>query len=143
MVPIEMIAPVFPPGRTPSSQSLNQNLKENFLVKTLKLTFGLSVLALGISSAASAYKVTVYESVWVGGTELKAGDYKVEMVGDKAVFKMGKSTVEIPATFAANDQKYKVTALVTDHKQLRELEFGGTADKIVFAAPVDAAQTMK
>jgi hypothetical protein len=29
---------------------------------------------------------------------LKAGEYKVEMQGDKAVLKSGKTTIEVPAT---------------------------------------------
>lgn len=102
-------------------------------MKALKLTFGLAVLALGMANAASIYKVKVFQPVWVGSTELKAGEYKVEMMGDKAVFTSGNCTVEIPATFAASDQKYKATAIVTEGKQLVELEFAGTMDKIVFA----------
>jgi len=112
-------------------------------MKALKLTFGLAALALGIANAASSYKVKVYEPLWVGSTELKPGEYKVEMTADKAVFKLGKSTVEIPATFAANEKKFASNALVTQGKQLVEIDLGGTADKIVFAGGVNAAQLMK
>ncbi len=108
-------------------------------MKALKLTFGLAALALGIANAASSYKVKVFEPLWVGSTELKAGEYKVEMMGDKAVFKMGKSTVEISATFAANDKKFPSNALVTEGKKLVEIDLVGTADKIVFASEVTAA----
>ena len=108
-------------------------------MKALKLTFGLAALALGIANAASSYKVKVFTPVWVGSTEIKAGEYKVEMMGDKALFKLGKSTVEVPATFAANERKYMSNALVTEGKQLVEIDLGGTADKIVFASAVNTA----
>jgi hypothetical protein len=108
-------------------------------MKALKLTFGLAALALGIANAASSYKVKIFEPVWVGSTELKIGEYKVEMMGDKAVFKMGKSSVEIPATFGANERKFMSNALVTEGKQLVEIDLGGTADKIMFASAVDTA----
>ena len=108
-------------------------------MKALKLTFGLAALALGIANAASSYNVKVFTPVWVGSTEIKAGEYKVEMMGEKAVFKMGKSTVEVPATFSANVRKYPNNALVTEGKQLLEIDLGGTADKIVFASEMHTA----
>jgi hypothetical protein len=108
-------------------------------MKALKLTFGLAVLALGVASAASSYKIKVFGPVWIGSTELKAGEYKVEMMGDKAIFTMGKSTVEVPATFSANDRKYPSNALVTEGKQLVEIDLGGTSDKIVFASELHTA----
>ena len=103
-------------------------------MKALKLTFAVAALALGVASAASSYKVKVFDSVWIGGTELKPGEYKVEMTGDKAVFKSAKSTVEIPATFSSTERKFPSNALVTEGKQLVEIDFGGTTDKIVFAS---------
>ena len=110
-------------------------------MKSLKMMFGIGVLALGVAGAAdSAYKVKLYDSLWIGQTELKAGDYKVEMQGDKAMFTMGKSMVEIPATIATNEKKFASSAVTTDGKQLIEIDFGGTTMKLLFGNPVQAAK---
>jgi hypothetical protein len=94
----------------------------------------LSTLALGIASAASSYDVTLYNTVSVGGTELKAGEYKVEMQGDKAVFKSGKKSFQIPATLSSGDKKFGSTSLLSSNSKLTEIDLGGTKDKIVFSA---------
>jgi hypothetical protein len=102
-------------------------------MKLIKLTFGLTTLALGVASAASSHNVDLKQSVTIGGTQLQAGQYKVEVQGDKATFKMGKNVVEVPATLGKSDQKYGTTGIVTDGGKLVEIDLGGTTDKILFS----------
>jgi hypothetical protein len=110
-------------------------------MKSLKMMFGIGVLALGVAGAAdSTYKVKLYDSLWIGQTELKAGDYKVEMQGDKAMFTMGKSTVEVPVTMGTNEKKFPTNAVTTDGKQIIEIDLGGTTAKMMFGNPVQAAK---
>jgi hypothetical protein len=66
--------------------------------KFMTCLFCVSALAAGVASAASPYDVQLLDSFSVGKAELKAGDYKVEMQGDKAVFTNGKKSVAVPAT---------------------------------------------
>jgi hypothetical protein len=96
-----------------------------------KLLF-LSTLALGIASAASTYDVTLLDTFSVGKTELKAGDYKVEMQGDKAAFTLGKKTIMVPATLGKSDQPFTTTVFISQKSKLKEIDLGGTTDKIVF-----------
>ena len=103
-------------------------------MKFMKMTIGLGVLALGIASAASSYSLKLYDSVWIGTTQLKAGDYKVEIQGDKAVFKMGKSVVEIPATMGTGEHKFASTSYVSDNSKVVEIDLGGTTSKILFGS---------
>ncbi len=91
-----------------------------------------SLLTLGIASAADPYNVTVLDAVQVGKTELKPGDYKVEMQGDKAVFTIGKKTVVVPATLSKGEQPFASTVFISQHSKLKEIDLGGTQDKIVF-----------
>jgi hypothetical protein len=107
-------------------------------MKLMKLMVGIGALALGIATAASSYGFKLTSSVWVGGTELKAGDYKVEIQGDKAVFKGHKSAIEVPATIGKSNQKYTFTSLVSEDSKLLEIDLGGTSDKILFGpgAPI-------
>jgi hypothetical protein len=103
-------------------------------MKFTKMTLGLATLALGVASAASSYSLKLYDSVWIGATQLKAGEYKVEMQGDKAVFKIGKTVVEVPATLAKNDRKYSSTSFVSENSKVLEIDLGGTSDKILFSS---------
>lgn len=108
-------------------------------MKFMKLTFVFAALALGIASAASSYRFTLTDPAWIGGTQLKAGVYKVEMQGDKAVFKSGKSTVEVPATLGKSDRKYTYTSFLTEDSKILEIDLGGTSEKILFNSPVQGA----
>jgi len=103
-------------------------------MKFTKLMVGLAVFALGIATAASDYDVTLPSSMLAGSTQLKAGNYKVEMQGDKAVFKMGKTSVEVPAKLEKGDQKYSYTSVVTSSdNKLVEIDLGRTTQKILFS----------
>jgi hypothetical protein len=108
-----------------------------------KVTFTLATLALAVASAASVYTIKLSDSVWIGATQLKAGEYTIEMKGDKAIFKSGKTMVEVPATLSATDQKNDFTKLLTSESKLREIDLGGTKEKIVFSPEVQTAAVTK
>ena len=108
-------------------------------MKFTKLMFSVATLALGTAFAASPYSVKLYDPVWIGDTQLKPGDYKVEMQGDKATFKNGKTVVEVPATLGKNDHKYSYTSLVSVDSKLHEIDLGGTTAKIVFMPAATSA----
>jgi hypothetical protein len=63
------------------------------MVKNVLL--GFATAALAVASAASSYSVTFYEPVTINGTELKAGDYRLELKDNgMAVIKQGKTMTE-------------------------------------------------
>ena len=104
--------------------------------RLLKFTCLLGALA-GLAAAASSYDIKFYEPVRIGSTELKPGDYKLEMQGDKAVFKSGKNVmVEVPATVGKSDKKYSFTSLLSEDSKLNEIDLGGTNMRIVLAPAV-------
>jgi hypothetical protein len=99
-----------------------------------KLLVGFAGLAMGIASAASDYKVELAQATQVGGTELKPGAYKVEMQGDKAVFKSGKNVAaQASATVENGKQKFSETSVSTKDSKLESISIGGSTMKIVFA----------
>jgi hypothetical protein len=113
-------------------------------MKKLMLTF--ATIALATASAAS-YRVTVYQPSVVGGTELKPGDYKIELKDNKAVIKTGKETVEAPVKVETGDQKFNSTAVRYQNDggkmKVNEIRIGGTNTKLVFesgAATVSEAR---
>ncbi len=104
-------------------------------MKCTKLTLTLATLALAAASAApSHYNLTLDTAQWVGDKQLKPGDYKVELTGDKAVFKIGKTVVEVPATVQKSDQKYLHTSYASEDSKIKEIDLGGTTTKVVFAS---------
>ncbi|MBV8841965.1 MAG: hypothetical protein JO307_04055 [Bryobacterales bacterium] len=100
-------------------------------MKLSQVTLAFATLALGIASAATTYKVNLPQSTWVGGTELKAGEYKVEVQGGQAIFKGEKQTAQAPAVEEKNDKKYAYTTLEAKDSKLNEVHFGGTNVKLV------------
>lgn len=105
-------------------------------MKLAKLLLGCGVLSLGVAFGASGHKVTIVDPTWVGQTELKPGNYSVQVEGDKATLKLGKQVVELPAKMQTSSEKFQFTQLgtksVDGKSQLQEIDLGGTNSKIVF-----------
>lgn len=97
-----------------------------------KLVFGFSVVALAVVSAATSYRVELFDKATVGGNELKAGEYKVEVKENKAIFSQGKRSVEAPVKVETNSTKYSSTSLKLDQGAIQEIRLGGTTTKLVF-----------
>ena len=97
------------------------------------ILFGFATLALAVASAASSYNVTFYEPVMINGSELKAGDYKVELKDDKtALIKQGKTVTEAPVTVENQGEKFQRTAVRLEGMQVQEIRIGGTTTRVVF-----------
>jgi hypothetical protein len=101
-----------------------------------KLMLAFGTLALGIASAAATYHMTISDTAWVGGKQLKPGDYKVQLQGTQAVFKGQGDTVQVPAKTETAKEKYAQTSVrsheVNGKRQLEEVQFGGTHTGILF-----------
>jgi hypothetical protein len=104
-----------------------------------KLMLSLLTISLAIANAAN---MTVSSPLWINGTELKPGEYKVAVAGDKVTFSKGKTVVEATATSAgAAEKKFGSTSFVSVDSKMKELYIGGTTTKLTFdpsAAPVAA-----
>jgi len=100
------------------------------MVKNVLL--GFASVALAVATAASSYNVTFYQPVMVNGSELKAGDYKLELKDKTAVIKQGKTATEAPVTVQNDSQKFQRTAVRLNGNQVEEIRIGGTSTRIVF-----------
>lgn len=96
----------------------------------------LGILAAAMASASTAFSVTFLQSTIVGGTELKAGDYRVEVDGDKAVIHMGKHLIEAPVKVQTDDKKHSATIVHYNNGDgkyhVSEILVGGSKTKLVF-----------
>jgi hypothetical protein len=106
------------------------------LMKLSRLLLSFGTLALAIASAASNYHFTLFQNSVVAGKELKPGDYKLQLNGDKAIIKVGKETVEAAVKVENGTQKFSETSVrfgTADGKMtVQEIRLGGTSTKLVF-----------
>src|SRR5579864_4902953 len=103
--------------------------------KALAVMFALGI---GVAYAASSYLVTLYKPTTINGTQLKPGDVKLELEGDKVVIKQGKTSVESSVTVQNASQKFLVTTVGysgdSANNQVQEIRLGGTSTKLLFEA---------
>jgi hypothetical protein len=108
-------------------------------MKLFKLSLGLATLALGVASAASSYKVSIPSDTWAGDTQIKAGNYKVTVTGNQAVFTMGSQSVQVAASIEKSSAKFSDTMLEATGTKLSAIDIGGTDTKIVFKSTKSGA----
>jgi hypothetical protein len=101
-------------------------------MKTFIVAFATIALAV-TAGATTKYNVTLFQRSVVNGTELKPGEYKVEVDGDKAIFKQGKKTFEAPVKSEDTTEKYNSnTVRYLPGDKVQEIRIGGTHTKLVF-----------
>src|SRR6202451_2297702 len=89
---------------------------------------GFATAALAVASAASSYSVTFYQPVTVNGTELKAGDYKLELKDNgMAVIKQGKVMTEAPVKIENESEKFSRSSGRINGNKVEEIRLGGTS----------------
>jgi hypothetical protein len=93
------------------------------------------VFCAGLASAKS-YAVKLFVPAMAGNTQLKPGEYQVEVVDQKAVMRNGKVESETPVKVETNDAKYATTTVkfLDDGGKMRiqEIHLGGTKTKLIF-----------
>jgi hypothetical protein len=89
--------------------------------------------------AGKTYTITLYNPATVGNTELKPGDYKVELVDQNAVIINGKTDTRTPVKVETVKEKFAQTSVrttVSDGKtRVQEIRLGGTNTKLVVTEP--------
>jgi hypothetical protein len=102
-------------------------------MKRLLFSFVLAGLAV---ASAKTYTVNLFQSAMVGTTELKPGEYKVEVVDQKAVIRNGKIESQAPVKVETGEAKYDTTTVrfsnADGKMHVQEIRLGGTKTKLVF-----------
>ena len=104
------------------------------MIKKILPVFLVAGLAL---ASARSYTVNLFQPSLVGTTELKAGEYKLEVNDSKATIKRGKVETTSDVKVEEGDTKYDTTSVryvnSADGKvKIQEIRLGGTKTKIVF-----------
>ena len=101
-----------------------------------KILLSFATVALAVASAASSYRVTLFQPAVLNGTELKPGDYKVTIKENKAVLTSGKTSVEANVKQETATTKFNATTVrYTDAQgkyHVQEIRLGGTNTRLVF-----------
>ena len=105
-------------------------------MKIAKLLVCLGIAASAFAAAAARYNVDFRSPVVVSGTELKAGAYRMEVNGDRALIEGNKQKVECNVKVEEGSDKYSDTtvrySMVDGKNRISEIRLGGTKTKVVF-----------
>ncbi len=103
-----------------------------------KFTFPALLLAVAVAFGASAHRITLDKPAVLAGTELKPGDYRLELSDDKVTISNKKTTVDAPAHLESAGDKFRSTTMCClgdDGKyNLQEIRLGGTNQKVVISS---------
>jgi hypothetical protein len=102
-----------------------------------KATLAGLTLALAAFAASNTFHVTFDSAAWIGTSEVKPGNYKIQIEGDKAVLKSGKNVIEAPAKLETANHKFQTSGVVlntvNNKPTVEEIQIGGTNERIVFS----------
>jgi hypothetical protein len=111
----------------------NQPVQENPMSKRILFVF--LVLAIAVA-CAKTYTVTLFQPSVIAGTELKPGEYQLELKDTTVVVKSGRNSVQTSVKVENAESKYGSTAVLyasgEDKLKVQEIRLGGTKLKLVF-----------
>lgn len=103
------------------------------MVKRLLLVFLLAAFAV---ATAKTYSVELLQPTVVAGTQLSAGEYRLNLDNNKVVISSGKQSVETTVKVEQSESKYSSTSVRLETgngaPRLQEIRLGGTKLKLVF-----------
>ncbi len=86
----------------------------------------------------TAHRVTLDRPAVVNGTELKAGEYKLEINGGKVTLSNKKTSVDASARVEAAAEKFRSTTVCclgdNGKYNLQEIRIGGTNQKLLVSS---------
>ena len=100
--------------------------------------FALTALVFAaVAFAATAHRITLDKPAVVNGTQLKAGEYKLEINGDRVTISNKKTTVDASARIDSAAEKFRSTTVCclgdNGKYNLEEIRVGGTNQKLILA----------
>ena len=104
-------------------------MKKSVIVFALLALFGLSL------AQAKSYRLTLYEKSILGSTELKPGEYTIELKDEQVVLKNGKVAAQATVKVENESSKFPTTTVRYSNGdgkyRITEIRLGGTNMKLV------------
>jgi len=109
-------------------------MKTNSFVRSMALLAGIAV-AVPAFAKPFTKTISIAQAAKVGKSELKAGEYRLEIEGTKATVQKGKQVVaESEGRWEDRSSKSEYNAvLIGENGQVREVRFAGQARVFVFS----------
>lgn len=86
-------------------------------------------------AASKSYTLNLWQPAVLAGTELKAGQYRLEVDGDKIRLKAGRESIEAAVKVENTGTRHRATTLVMEDSNgklhIKEILLGGTDTKLV------------
>jgi len=102
-----------------------------------KVLFSFGLIALAVVAAGKSYTVSLFVPTIIGSESFAPGDYKLEVVDQKAVIRNGKLHGEFPVKVEENGTRYNATTVRYSNNdgkmRVQEIHLGGTSTKLVFS----------
>ncbi len=102
----------------------------------LKKYVALFMLAALAVASAKTYTVTLFQPSVLAGTQLKPGDYQLDLRDGKVIIKSGKQKVEAAVKVENVESKFSSTSVRyaggEGAARIQEIRLGGTNLKLVF-----------
>ena len=100
------------------------------------LLLALTLLGVSIASAKT-YSITLTSPAAIGNSQLKSGEYKLELKGESVLVKDGRMVNEFPVHVENETRKFEETSVTTSTEggsnRIQEIHLGGTTVKLVFS----------
>jgi major membrane immunogen (membrane-anchored lipoprotein) len=121
----------------------------NRVVRFSALFLALALALPAVSSLAQAREskgnvkteITIANNVWLGGKELKPGQYNFVADGSKVTVTLdGKKVVEAPIQWQDGKGKFNSSAVVIEGHEVKEIRFGGQTRAAVVQPNADVAE---
>jgi hypothetical protein len=99
-----------------------------------KLVIAIALLGLSLAYAKS-FHLVLYEKSMLGSTELKPGEYRIELKDQQVVLKNGKLEAQAAVKVENESNKFPTTTVRYSngdgHFRIQEIRLGGTNMKLV------------
>ncbi len=119
--------------------------KEDTEMKRFAMLLVVATLTLG-SAWAKSYELNLFQPAVVAGTELKAGNYKLELNGTKMTLRNGQTTVECDVRVENAGTKFERSSFrvqeVNGKYVVEEIRLRGGDTKLILTRPAGAAGSL-
>ena len=109
------------------------------MLKKFILAFAILALALAtagtVTNVIGSYKINLIQPSFVNGTDLKAGEYRLNLQPDKVTLFVGKNALDFPVKIEKAEKKFDATAIryttVGGKSVVSEIRLGGTTTRLI------------
>lgn len=96
----------------------------------------LALLAAFAGTVPAVAHITLYKAAVIGGNQLAAGEYRLQIGDAKVTFSMDRKSIEIPAKIETAQKKFENTEIQFDgansQNVVKQINLGGTKTFLIF-----------